>query len=504
MGCRPSGSCFACKARKVKCDLQKPSCNRCTALGKVCPGYSDPWTAVHRQQNASAARQVQVRVAKRLKERGSSTHSVNINGDSPESQRGDSSEEDNTVKTLPAMNCIIQSDYEVYSVTHFRSNYTSAKEIAFFDVLLDLKPPSDSLDVFEEVVKATALASSSLQLGQPGMILRARQHYSKAIVKLGSALNDLNKAKDDSVVVALLTMGLYDAILPEQTPARIASRCRGSLALLRYRAEHGLATSLDRSSLAFVAHLATLETFIGHEGRSPILMALTKAEWAPGGIIEPLLARTICYKDEVQKILSNPDVHGESVEYTTSVFKRGIRIIRDLEVAANYRITSPSPRSISSEDGLEDYTNTFNNLLNRNSDTGNAIAKGLYLTVRLHIIEQIFSLPIALGQLTREQLRTLADLPHGLTALEQVCEQIRVVFGFDGRVSVCKGQGLGFQAWCMFWPLIATLNSSFVDKQTRLWCMDKISMVSQASGFGLAMYQMGWFTGGPTEIPTTN
>ncbi|KAF9873420.1 hypothetical protein CkaCkLH20_09233 [Colletotrichum karsti] len=472
-------------------------------LLQKCPGYADPWTVVHRQQNASAAHQVQVRVAKRLKERGDATFSVRTGGaegSSPESHRSDSSEEEEVVRRSMTMPQYVQCDTEVYSMRHFYSNYTSGNEVGFFNLMFDLKPPRDSPGVFEEAVKATALASSSLQLCQAGMMAQAKQHYGKALVRLSAALRDTEKAKDDSVVVALLTLGLFEAIIPDKTPSKIASHCRGSLALLRYRAEQGIATSLDKASLAFIAQLGILEIFIGQEGRSPILMGLTQAAWAQGGVVESLIARAIDYKFVAQKMIVSPDIHDASVDTVTEVFRTGIGIIRDLEAAANYRVTSPSPRQTLVDGMAEPGVSSFNGLLNRNSETSNAIAKGLYLTVRLHIVEQVLSLLIALGEPTREQLSTLVDLPHGLTALEQVCEQIRVIFGFDGRETVCKNQGMGFQAWAMFWPMIAVLKSALADQDTKLWVLDKCLTVSQASGFGMAMYQMGWFNGGHSEM----
>ncbi|TDZ36819.1 Beauvericin cluster-specific repressor BEA4 [Colletotrichum spinosum] len=518
MGCRASASCFACKARKVKCDLQKPYCNRCTSLGRQCPGYADPWTVVHRQQNASAAHQVQVRVAKRLKERGdvpgpsgtgrtgtgTGTGTGDGEGGSPDSQRSDSSEEEDLVRRLSTTTVprAVQHDSAVYSMRHFHANYTSGNEVGFFNLMFDLRPPESSPGVFEEAVKATALASSAFQLSQPGMMTQARQHYSKAITKLGAALRDSDKAKDDSVVVALLTLGLFEAINPDRTPNKISSHCRGSLALLRYRAENGIASSLDKASLAFIAQLGILEIFIGQEGRSPILTGLAQATWAlaQGGVVEPLIARAIDFKYKVQDLYTQTVVDGPASDETvTELLRTGIEVIRDLEVAANYRVTRPAPRQPSGGGGGESGVNTFNGLLSRNSETSNVLAKGLYLTVRLHLIEQVMTLLIALGEPTREQSGVLAGLPHGLTALEQVCEQIRVVFGFDGRASACRAQGLGFQAWCMFWPMISVLKSCLADEGTKWWVLDKCLRVSQASGFGMAMYRMGWFNAGPND-----
>lgn len=104
----------------------------------------------------------------------------------------------------------VQYDSEIYSMRHFQSNYTSGNEVGFFDLLFDLKPPVNSPGVFEEAVKATALASSSLQVCQAGMMAQAKQHYGRAMMKLSAALRDPEMAKEDSVVVAFLTLGLFE------------------------------------------------------------------------------------------------------------------------------------------------------------------------------------------------------------------------------------------------------------------------------------------------------
>ncbi|UQC91413.1 uncharacterized protein CLUP02_16948 [Colletotrichum lupini] len=367
-------------------------------------------------------------------------------------------------------------------------------EVALFNLFPSMKSSAASSPVLQEALKATALASSSLQMCQAGLMAQARQHYGEAISKIGGALKDNSTAQDDSVVVALLTLGLFEtltyfkAIVPDTSPRKITSHCRGSLALLRYRAEQGVATSLDKGLLAFVVHLGMLEIFIGQEGRSPVLVGLKQAAWAKDGMVEPLLVRAIDYKHMIQHVLSSADIERASVGHVTEIFQIGIDIIRDIEAAANYRILSPGPRNKPGPDGaVDEDLNSFNHLLGRKSDASDAIAKGLYLTIRLHLIEYILSLSIALGEPTREELKTLVNLPHGLTAMEQVCEQIRIVFGFDGRDSACTIQGVGFNAWCMFWPMIAVLKSAFADKDTKMWIMDKCMAVSQASGFGMAM-----------------
>ncbi|KAK1981847.1 hypothetical protein LZ30DRAFT_71135 [Colletotrichum cereale] len=497
MRCRPSTSCFACRARKVKCDLRKPSCNRCVGLGRPCPGYADPWEVVHRQQNAAAAYQVELRVAKRLREREGPDDAASRAGGSGANLPDLAVEE--IVRRSPAMPKPLQVDSELVCLRQFHSNYACANDFALFSLLTGPTASGPTSAVFEEALRATALVSCAVQMRQVGLMALARRRYGSAIAKISSALQNPARARDDSVIVALLTLGLYEAIVPETTPTKILSHTKGSLILLRYRADQGVASSLDSRLLAFLTHVGVIETFMVMGGRPKVFTVLKNASWTRQCLVEPLLERAIEFKETVASVISSK-TRGASV---TEILQTGLDIIRDLEAAANHKIMSPGPRQTTQEAGTRDEeSNNFNNLMSRSSYASEAVVKGLYLTVRLHVIEYMLDLSIALGEPTCEELSMLASLPHGLTALEQVCEQIRVVFGFDGREPASRNQGIGFNAWCMFWPMLAVLKSGFTDRDTRMWVMDKCSLVSQASGFGMAMYEMGWFDTGSAETGT--
>ncbi|GKT51141.1 uncharacterized protein ColSpa_11322 [Colletotrichum spaethianum] len=371
-----------------------------------------------------------------------------------------------------------------------------------FSLLSSLKSSGSTSVVFEEALKATALASASAQTRQVGLMAQAKHCYGRAVSKIGAALHKPATAQDDSVAVALLTLGIYEALVPDTTPKRITSHCRGSLVLLKYRAEKGVTSSLDNGLLTFLVHLGVLEIFLGLDGKSSVFTILKNAPWAKQGLVEPLLVRAVDFKEKVHSTMLSANIREASI---TKILQTGLDIVRDLEAAAHYKIMSPGPRKMSQQDETQDEgLNNFNSLLSRNSYASEAIIKGLYLTVRLDIIECILGLSIALGEPTREELSMLASLPHGLTALEQICEQIRIVFGFDGREPASRDRGIGFNVWCMFWPMMSVLKSGFADRDTKLWVMDKCSLVSQASGFGMSMYQMGWFDRSSVDLGTAS
>ncbi|KHN95268.1 Zn(2)-C6 fungal-type DNA-binding domain protein [Metarhizium album ARSEF 1941] len=53
---RPSRGCHLCRQRRVKCDLGRPGCQRCTKYGAECPGYRDQHELVFRHANPSTAK----------------------------------------------------------------------------------------------------------------------------------------------------------------------------------------------------------------------------------------------------------------------------------------------------------------------------------------------------------------------------------------------------------------------------------------------------------------
>ncbi|KAI1016207.1 hypothetical protein LB504_009180 [Fusarium proliferatum] len=57
---KAGNGCITCRIRRVKCDLAKPSCQRCTSSKRQCDGYLPEDSTVTRRQLAEAARQMSV------------------------------------------------------------------------------------------------------------------------------------------------------------------------------------------------------------------------------------------------------------------------------------------------------------------------------------------------------------------------------------------------------------------------------------------------------------
>ncbi|KAJ3530282.1 hypothetical protein NM208_g9396 [Fusarium decemcellulare] len=55
---KPGNGCITCRIRRVKCDLAKPSCQRCISAKRQCDGYLPEDSTITRRQLAEAARQL--------------------------------------------------------------------------------------------------------------------------------------------------------------------------------------------------------------------------------------------------------------------------------------------------------------------------------------------------------------------------------------------------------------------------------------------------------------
>ncbi|PTB69939.1 N-terminal fungal transcription regulatory domain-containing protein [Trichoderma citrinoviride] len=60
---RPSRDCHLCRQRRVKCDLARPACQRCTKYGAQCPGYRDQQELVFRNADPTVVRKRKKRQA---------------------------------------------------------------------------------------------------------------------------------------------------------------------------------------------------------------------------------------------------------------------------------------------------------------------------------------------------------------------------------------------------------------------------------------------------------
>lgn len=97
---------------------------------------------------------------------------------------------------------------ETSSVHKFYADYTTQSGVTFLELLAN-EYASRSTPCFFAALDATAMASSARQLRQSGLMNRARQAYGKAISGIRHAIQDESLIKEDSVLISLFVLGLF-------------------------------------------------------------------------------------------------------------------------------------------------------------------------------------------------------------------------------------------------------------------------------------------------------
>lgn len=168
--------------------MQFPHCRRCRLLGRECPGYPDTWDVSFRMQNEYAEDKVQTRVKKVKAGRKAYSESV-------------------TVGIPSGVNVAV----EVHSWNRFYHDYVVDSGIAAFNFLPKFYTGDSSVHLCE-ALQAVTVASAAQQLQQSGLMVRARSHYGKAIMKLNTALDNKKSNADDSVLITLFLLSLFEVL----------------------------------------------------------------------------------------------------------------------------------------------------------------------------------------------------------------------------------------------------------------------------------------------------
>ncbi|EQB49409.1 hypothetical protein CGLO_11250 [Colletotrichum gloeosporioides Cg-14] len=459
---RVSRGCLNCKEGRVKCDEEKPSCSRCRRLKYVCPGYLDQWTLVLRQQDTHAKEHVRKRVERAQRRRAES---------------GGGQLQGRNISSPPSAWTPFVGP-EMPSVYKFFSDYTSRSGIAYLTSLKDcyaLQPAS----CLANAIHAAALASVARQQSQAGLMDRARQTYGKAIREVNKAIQNEVLVRDDSVLVALFVMGFFQVIAAEFAPDLNPTsepgchpHARGALALFRYRAQHRLSNALDCTLLVIFQHLRLADLFTTSYMIPPLwfeLEAFIKS-LDQGPLLDPLVRRAVDIKIRFMSATL-----GQASDSLTDIVRSGVLVAQDLQDAANNitfdpKFDGPPPA-------------VFNALISISSTTHAAVARCLYLTVRLHIIEIVSKATSdSFDDMSVHFDQQLQSIP---AAAPSLVNELGKALGCDGG-STQDSPGMGMLVFSLLWPMTAMLQSNLIDEHSKTWVAWRLRELGVACGFGLA------------------
>lgn len=219
---KPSKGCGECRARKIRCDQAQPVCSQCTRAKRDCPGYRDQLSLMFRDQSKSVVRKAAAGAAKHNRPRSPRT----------------ASSEGNAVRSKPAPGSIgpvdpqhhylmqqlgkrpleVQPMQDVGSTRYeaicyfVRSNcipgtFWSSELVTKF-LLQNAGPASQKAMQASVVATATAMLSRVRKL--PSLKDVAHREYGSALRLLNSALSDVEEAKTNQTLGAVVLLAIYE------------------------------------------------------------------------------------------------------------------------------------------------------------------------------------------------------------------------------------------------------------------------------------------------------
>ncbi|KAF2824622.1 hypothetical protein CC86DRAFT_45169 [Ophiobolus disseminans] len=283
---RPSASCFACRARRIKCDRLKPKCTQCSRMHVECPGYRDPLDQNFRDESESVVKRAQ----KSYKALDDSK------GKKPPCQWAKDAAQSPYIKThLVPM--IDEAEYlpmdllalvhwaqpiEDVAVASFMSSYVPGSHFEYLPFMYGQMASSTALHA---TVYATSMAALARSSGQLDLLPLARRSYVYALLETNAALANPLAAAEDATLVSVLLLGLFEAIAwsGSRTPDSWATHSRGALALIKLRGPQQLETEVGRHLFIQVANIVSVNS-IRQKSRLPEelldLLAFSIQQWA--------------------------------------------------------------------------------------------------------------------------------------------------------------------------------------------------------------------------------
>jgi hypothetical protein len=194
--------------------------------------------------------------------------------------------------------------------------------------------------------------------------------------------------------------------------------------------------------------------------------------------IEPLIRRAVDYKVLFLYLdlgMSAPEIGRIEGIQVPELIWSGLSLAQDLDEAA---------AEIVYVDGVGIPSASFNGFIAISSVTNAAIARCLYLTVRLHILETLFEVVDVL------HFDPSLVQPHAAVCTERLLREIRSAINVapprtEGQGS--GGPGMGFRAYSLLWPMTAVLRPKLANDVTQAWVRENLLEIGTAGGFGLAV-----------------
>ncbi|KAL0935181.1 fungal specific transcription factor domain-containing protein [Colletotrichum truncatum] len=232
-----SKGCQRCRKRKVKCDQRQPGCLKCEKGKKPCPGYRDLADVLFRDER----QRIKNRFYEKLHtERGvtpaanlqlCATHFTTMTEvHTPEHPTPSSVE---IPLTQPLEDRAANFFFAYYTTTGppFCDTYQAWLAQAYLQ--------ESHSNLVRATIQAVGMAAISNVFNAPDVVLKAKDRYCQALKATNLALRDPYQTTEDSTLIAILLLGLFETVTFENSRSyhTWASHIEGATALLHLRGQ---------------------------------------------------------------------------------------------------------------------------------------------------------------------------------------------------------------------------------------------------------------------------
>ncbi|KAH6705157.1 hypothetical protein BKA61DRAFT_739588, partial [Leptodontidium sp. MPI-SDFR-AT-0119] len=224
-----SGACQTCKRRKIKCDQNRPGCQRCAKIGKQCPGYLDGWDLNFRSENdallAKAATQQRPVHGK------SSTLGISQISSAGSSASG-------SPNTSPFLGDEVADSIHQHAILLFFQDYTiesCGRCPGYLNYLPQLYGRSTKNSLLPVALLAAAYANMAQKFDRQDIAIKAMSHYRKALRVANAVLSNNLETTSDTTMTAIMLLGLYECINTTISEVNATQHTQGLVVLLDLR-----------------------------------------------------------------------------------------------------------------------------------------------------------------------------------------------------------------------------------------------------------------------------
>ncbi|KAF7545656.1 hypothetical protein G7Z17_g9007 [Cylindrodendrum hubeiense] len=318
---KPSRGCQMCRARRIKCDETKPTCNQCAKSRRQCPGYKDEFDLVFRNETQATERRAQRANKKALAQKQTKATGVQ-----------DANKTASSARRVPDQSVLatLKLPIDQQATCHFISNFVLLPRydntrgyLEFVVPLLQSEKPGSH---FKLAFDACAVACFGNRVGSGHTFEgQALGHYTKALASTFAALKDPEVATSDATLAAILMLGLFENISAKQLGTLAwGSHVEGAIQLVKAR---GKAQSRTKMGLAlFVAVRTQMIIHTLTSGKAPIM----GVEWWIGDAVknhygsecQRLNIRTAELRSEVNRLMTTLARSPENIELLLDMIRR--------------------------------------------------------------------------------------------------------------------------------------------------------------------------------------